>query len=245
MSRRTRSSERSTASTEARASALRSGRRRQATGTPAHGCASPSTRRTARGSSSCTSPGRPPARGSPGARSSRDLAGGSGCRVRRQPRRAPRLAHGGWPARPRPGRLPSIDRRIAGHFWTLYPPARRFRPIFSAFLVISGRSREAAACCRRFNGRQIRSYARRGGGTRLARALADVREAHRDKSLHKRLRQGAADGEVQGALRHRVAVKLIAKLPEGRAAERQVAQVTLKRSQAGDRLTAYAESGTP
>jgi hypothetical protein len=47
---------------------------------------------------------------------------------------------------------------------------------------------------------------------------------------------------VQGALGHRVAVELIRKLREDRAAERQVAQVILERGKASDRLTAYPES---
>src|ERR1035441_2720055 len=76
----------------------------------------------------------------------------------------------------------------------------------------------------------------------LARAPADLREAHRDQFLDKRLRQGAVNREVQGALGHRVAVELTRELREDRAAERQVAQVILERGKAGDRLTAYPES---
>jgi hypothetical protein len=45
-------------------------------------------------------------------------------------------------------------------------------------------------------------------------------------------------GAVQGALGHRVAIKLIGKLPEDRAAERQVAQVSLERRKAGHCRTA-------
>ncbi len=77
-------------------------------------------------------------------------------------------------------------------------------------------------------------------GSCLARARANLRETHLDQFLDERLRQGAIDGEVQGALGHRVAVELVSKPREDRAAERQVAQVILERGKAGDRLTAYA-----
>jgi hypothetical protein len=49
--------------------------------------------------------------------------------------------------------------------------------------------------------------------------------------------------EVQRALGHRVAVKLIGELSEDRTAEGQVAQVILERGEAGDSLTAYPEGG--
>src|SRR5437763_16983229 len=48
-------------------------------------------------------------------------------------------------------------------------------------------------------------------------------------------------GEVQGALGHRVALELVAKLPKNRAAERQVAQVILERGEARDGLAVQAE----
>ena len=56
--------------------------------------------------------------------------------------------------------------------------------------------------------------------------------------------KGAVDPEVQGALGHRVALELVGKLREDRAAERQVAQVILERGKTGDRLTADPEPGT-
>jgi len=66
---------------------------------------------------------------------------------------------------------------------------------------------------------------------------------HCDQFLHEGLRQRTVDREVEGALGHRVALKLIGDLREDGAAEWQVAQVILERGKAGDGLTAHAEGG--
>jgi GAF domain-containing protein len=52
------------------------------------------------------------------------------------------------------------------------------------------------------------------GPTQLARALSDLRETCRNEFLHDRLRQRAVDREVEGALGHRVALKLVGKARE-------------------------------
>jgi hypothetical protein len=78
---------------------------------------------------------------------------------------------------------------------------------------------------------------------RLAPALSNLPKAHRDQPLHERLRQGTVDGKVKGALGHRAALELVGKLPEDRAAERQVTHVISERGKAGDRCTSYAEGG--
>ena len=49
-------------------------------------------------------------------------------------------------------------------------------------------------------------------GSGLVRAPVYLRETDLDQFLYERLRQGAVDGEVQGALGHRVAVELVGKL---------------------------------
>ena len=49
------------------------------------------------------------------------------------------------------------------------------------------------------------------------------------------------DGEVQGTLGHRVALKLIGELRQDRAAERQVAEVSLERREARDRAATKSE----
>src|SRR5579859_6089194 len=80
-------------------------------------------------------------------------------------------------------------------------------------------------------------------GAGLARAVADVFEARCDELLHERVAQGAVNREVQRALGHRIAVKLAGELRENRAAELQVAQMILKRGEAGAGLAADAKRG--
>src|SRR6266480_1964724 len=77
----------------------------------------------------------------------------------------------------------------------------------------------------------------------LGHAATDIREAHPDEFLHERPWQGTVNREVQRTLGHRVALKLIAKLPKHRAAEREVAQVVLECGKASDGLATHPEGG--
>ncbi len=52
---------------------------------------------------------------------------------------------------------------------------------------------------------------------------------------------GRGDGEVQGTLGHRVALKLIGELRQDRATERQVAEVSLERREARHRAATKSE----
>ena len=66
-------------------------------------------------------------------------------------------------------------------------------------------------------------------------------ETHSDQLLDKCLRQRLVDREVEGALCHRVPLKLVGKVRQDRTAERQVTQVIPKCGKACDGLTADAE----
>ena len=72
-------------------------------------------------------------------------------------------------------------------------------------------------------------------------ACLDLSEPYRDQSFDERLGQWPIDRKMQRALGPRVARQLVGQLRENRAAERQVAQVASKRSEPGNRLTAYTE----
>ena len=93
------------------------------------------------------------------------------------------------------------------------------------------------------SGGALRAVGVVGRCDRLAPGLSNLPKTHRDQPLYERLRQGTVDGKVEGALGHRVALELVGKLREDRAAERQVTQVISERDKAGDRLTSYAEGG--
>lgn len=54
-------------------------------------------------------------------------------------------------------------------------------------------------------------------------------ETYRDQPLHKDPRERMLGGEVQRALRHRIAGEIVPELPEDGAAERQVAEGTISR----------------
>src|SRR5437868_7729847 len=84
---------------------------------------------------------------------------------------------------------------------------------------------------------------RRWDGPGSARPPARLGEANGDELLHERLRQRTVDRKVQRALRHRVALKVVGKLPEDRPAERHVAQVILERGNPRDGLATHAERG--
>lgn len=75
----------------------------------------------------------------------------------------------------------------------------------------------------------------------LTHAARDLFETRPDELLDERLGQRTVDREMQRALCRRVGPQLVCELRKDRAAERQVAQVMLKRSEAGDRLAPHAK----
>lgn len=78
---------------------------------------------------------------------------------------------------------------------------------------------------------------------RLARGLTDLVESRRNELLDEARWERMVYREVESALGHGVSAELIPQAIQDRAAERQVAQVILERSEARDDLALYTEGG--